>query len=120
MNRRTNEDFWLGFFAAAVVTLALYLLWRQRKESELRPTVTLADDREGSPPAASSAADNLEEIRGIGPETARRLREAGIDSFERLASLSPSALRTIVGTTRWDPEEWIVQAKQRKGARGQV
>ncbi len=41
--------------------------------------------------------DNLEAIKGIGPVYAKRLREAGITSFEQLAQLAPERLGDILG-----------------------
>ncbi len=41
--------------------------------------------------------DNLEAIKGIGPVYARRLREAGIQSFEQLSQLSTERLGDILG-----------------------
>ncbi len=41
--------------------------------------------------------DNLEAIKGIGPIYARRLREAGINTFEQLSQLTPERLGEILG-----------------------
>ena len=42
--------------------------------------------------------ENLQAIKGIGPAFARRLREAGITTFEQLSRLKPSELEEILGT----------------------
>lgn len=41
--------------------------------------------------------DNLEAIKGIGPVYARRLREAGLNTFEQLSKLTPERLGDILG-----------------------
>ncbi len=41
--------------------------------------------------------DNLEAIKGIGPIYARRLRDAGIQTFEQLSQLTPERLGEILG-----------------------
>ncbi len=41
--------------------------------------------------------DNLEAIKGIGPVYAKRLREAGIQTFEQLSQLAPERLGDILG-----------------------
>jgi predicted flap endonuclease-1-like 5' DNA nuclease len=59
------------------------------------------------------SGDRLQGIRGIGRVYARRLHEAGIDSFEKLANQTPEKLREILGLNQWqgEPEEWIEQAR---------
>lgn len=41
--------------------------------------------------------ENLEAIKGIGPVYARRLREAGIQTFAQLSQLTPERLGDILG-----------------------
>jgi predicted flap endonuclease-1-like 5' DNA nuclease len=41
--------------------------------------------------------ENLEAIKGIGPVYARRLREAGMQTFEQLSQLTPERLGDILG-----------------------
>jgi predicted flap endonuclease-1-like 5' DNA nuclease len=55
---------------------------------------------------------DLEEINGIGPVYAKRLRAAGIKAFEELAGCTTDQLADIVGKGRTaDYESWISQAK---------
>ncbi|MFN2199150.1 MAG: helix-hairpin-helix domain-containing protein [Anaerolineales bacterium] len=57
--------------------------------------------------------DRLEVIKGIGPVFARRLHEAGINTFADLAAASPEKLREIVAAKSWqavEPDEWIKAA----------
>jgi large subunit ribosomal protein L21 len=63
---------------------------------------------------ATLAADDLTELKGIGPVFAQRLREAGITTFTDVAKATPDALREATQATgAADPEEWIAQAKGR-------
>lgn len=60
--------------------------------------------------------DKLEAIHGIGPVYAGRLREAGIQTFADLATVSPDRVREIIGPTQYgqtvDAESWIAEALQ--------
>src|SRR5215813_13838142 len=40
--------------------------------------------------------DNLQAIHGIGPVFAKRLKEAGVDTFERLSQLTPQEMEEIL------------------------
>ncbi len=79
---------------------------------ETRHEPTVADDRKGSPDPDSSpqaSGDDLQQIKGIGPTYAGRLREAGIRTFAALATLSADHIREIT-RVRADPSDWIQQA----------
>lgn len=41
---------------------------------------------------------NLHAIKGIGPIFAKRLKEAGVTTFEQLSQLKPRQMETILGT----------------------
>ena len=63
---------------------------------------------------AQHKRDNLQEIDGIGPVFAKRLYEAGIDSFAKLAQTSAERLREVVQLKPWqaaDIEGWREQAE---------
>lgn len=72
----------------------------------------LAEDQDGVA-AEPLVPDDLKVIDGIGPTFARRLNDAGIQTYAQLAALSPVELRTITKAAAWqgDPEAWIRQAK---------
>lgn len=60
--------------------------------------------------------DRLTDINGIGPVYAAKLYEAGVDTFEELASLTPDEIQSIVGLPRWrfrssDLTSWVEQAR---------
>lgn len=42
--------------------------------------------------------DNLQAIKGIGPAFAKRLKEAGVDTFDQLSRLTPQEMEQILGT----------------------
>ena len=42
--------------------------------------------------------DNFQAIKGIGPVFSKRLKEAGIHTFEQLSQLTPKELEEILGT----------------------
>lgn len=60
--------------------------------------------------------DRLTDIRGIGPVYAAKLYEAGVDTFEELAGLTPEEIQSIVKLPRWrmretDFTQWIEEAR---------
>lgn len=60
--------------------------------------------------------DNLEELDGIGPAFARRLKAAGYVSFADLAKATPDQLRQALKLQKWQQvhtDGWITQAKER-------
>lgn len=77
--------------------------------------VTQAQVLAVSPPPLT-AGDDLQEIDGIGATYARRLREAGIDSFAALAASDEQTLQEIIAAPEWrkpDVASWIAQARER-------
>ncbi len=61
-------------------------------------------------PAAAAAADDLTALNGVGPAAAKKLVEAGIESFAALAALSDEQIAAI-DTIKVKPE-WVEQAKE--------
>jgi len=62
---------------------------------------------------------DLELISGIGPVFAKRLKNAGINSYADLAKLAPQEVRDIVNVKKWqrlDAVSWIAQAVELSGA----
>ncbi len=57
--------------------------------------------------------DNLEQIAGIGPVYANKLRAAGVVTFADLARLRADRLTDIIQPNRWqliEPDRWITEA----------
>nr|WP_321252996.1 50S ribosomal protein L21 [uncultured Ruegeria sp.] len=61
-------------------------------------------------PVAAAAADDLTQLNGVGPAAAKKLAEAGIESFAALAALSDEQIAAIE-TVKVKPE-WVEQAKE--------
>ncbi len=59
---------------------------------------------------AAAAADDLTKLNGVGPAAAKKLVEAGIESFAALAALSDEQIAAI-DTIKVKPE-WVEQAKE--------
>lgn len=58
--------------------------------------------------------DDLTAIRGIGRIYQWKLRDAGVASYDQLASTTPEQLREILGVPAWrkfEPDAWIEQAR---------
>lgn len=84
-------------------------------EAELASASATFPSRVGITTVTSAYTDNLEAINGIGPTYARRLREAGIQTFSDLVEQTPERLREITGLRDWqaaDPADWITEARQ--------
>jgi predicted flap endonuclease-1-like 5' DNA nuclease len=76
------------------------------------PTHTPPKFRHGSG-AAVEAADDLTDIKGIGPAYSARLTTAGITSFQTLASSDPRTIAEVANTTDTVAERWITAASDR-------
>ncbi|WP_170330102.1 50S ribosomal protein L21 [Ruegeria arenilitoris] len=59
---------------------------------------------------AAAAADDLTKLNGVGPAAAKKLVEAGIESFAALAALSDEQI-AVIDTIKVKPE-WVEQAKE--------
>jgi predicted flap endonuclease-1-like 5' DNA nuclease len=58
--------------------------------------------------SSTSERDDLTSIRGIGPHTQRRLNEAGVNTYEDLASASPATLQAIEPRLKTDRAERMI------------
>lgn len=61
--------------------------------------------------------DRLTDIRGIGPVYSTKLREAGVETFEKLADMSPEEVLDLIDEPLWrersiDSASWIEQARE--------
>ncbi|MFA3915627.1 50S ribosomal protein L21 [Ruegeria hyattellae] len=69
-----------------------------------------AEAKAEAPSAAAAAADDLTKLTGVGPAAAKKLAEAGIESFAALAALSDEQIAAI-DAVKVKPE-WVEQAKE--------
>lgn len=74
------------------------------------PAAAKAEAKAEAPAAAAAAADDLTKLNGVGPAAAKKLAEAGIESFAALAALSDEQIAAIE-TVKVKPE-WVEQAKE--------
>lgn len=104
--------FWFGLIGTAVFSFLLYKYLRPRREVAPRPLLVTRMDspKEKQVIAPDIRKDSLARIRGIGPATEKKLNEVGIESFTQVANMKPADLEPFTGA-RWDPEEWIQQAR---------
>ncbi|HET6445976.1 MAG TPA: helix-hairpin-helix domain-containing protein [candidate division Zixibacteria bacterium] len=108
--------YWLGFIVAAVGVG--WLIWFWGKQREVTPEPLYISGRTAAYPGPASVEtdelmkpDDLESIQGIGPAYARRLNDSGVTTFAQLAEADPDYLGEITGVTRWDPNDWISEAR---------
>jgi len=115
----------LGFTVAALAigTLAMILApayprpltvsWPEGGEKHPDPHIPAQETHriEGHP----VVAEDLTRIEGIGPKIKAILNQAGVDTYEELARLSPEALKELLKaahlTTPVDPSSWPRQAE---------
>jgi hypothetical protein len=116
-SRRSIYTFLLGFIMTTI-GVGLFL-WYFRRYREIVPQPLIVSRGQPDKPVESlridasvPANDRLEVIRGIGPVAARRLNEAGIYTYRQLGQLTSEDLQDITGATRWDPAEWITEARK--------
>lgn len=70
--------------------------------------------RVAPPPTATRAdADDLSEIKGIGPVFKGRLAAAGISRFDELAAADANAVAEAAGVTEARASDWIALARRR-------
>jgi predicted flap endonuclease-1-like 5' DNA nuclease len=65
-------------------------------------------------PPIPAAEDKLEDIKGIGAVFARKLKSAGITTFDQLARTPAERIREIIQPEEWqkiEPEVWITEAE---------
>jgi predicted flap endonuclease-1-like 5' DNA nuclease len=81
-----------------------------RPKKEAKPKAE-KPKKEKATPAPKKEGTPLEEIAGVGPKTAERLREAGYSSAEDIAKADVDALAEIKGISKKSATELIDNAK---------
>jgi len=93
------------------------LAQRKSEENDQEVEIAIIVERESPVESAHAAEktnrDDLTTINGIGPTFAKRLKEAGIITYDDLTALSVDQLREITHAAEWqaNPNDWILQAK---------
>jgi len=104
-----------------ITAILLYLAWRWLNQpSETRPAPCPEKHQEPDLPVERKAQvfvpkrqDDLTAIKGIGLKAAQALGQAGIRTFDQLASLETDQIKTILkaaGISNLDPTTWPEQA----------
>jgi len=102
-----------------------WLFWR-RDDEQIRQQLAVCQERiktleaelAAKPQTVPVKEDPLEEIEGIGPIFAKRLKAAGIYTFQMLAQTKPNSIREIISPEEWQkvkPESWVAEARQLVG-----
>jgi predicted flap endonuclease-1-like 5' DNA nuclease len=104
-----------------ITAILLYLAWRWLNQPpETQPATYPEVRKEPYFPAERKAPvltpirqDDLTEIKGVGPKASQALAQAGIQTFNQLASLDAEHISTILkasGISNLDPTTWPEQA----------
>jgi predicted flap endonuclease-1-like 5' DNA nuclease len=105
MKDKQLNFFWIGFVIAAAAAGLVYWFYRQNQD------VIIFDDAVQPPPREPE----LEDIYGIGPVYASRLREAGIRTFADLAETPAERIDEILGRHQPQAAQWIAEARSLAG-----
>lgn len=99
----------LNGISATVPTAKVTVEIDEVEEAAAEPTTVVE-------PAATvkTKSDDLTVINGIGPTFAKRLKAAGITSFQALAVASPEHIKEVAKLADWqaNPADWIAAAKE--------
>ena len=117
----------IGLIAGWVIEWVIdWFFWR-RDDEQIRQQLAMCHERIKTLEAELATKpqqtipvkeDPLEEIEGIGPVFAKRLKEGGIYTFQMLAQTKPNAIRDIIEPEEWqkvEPEQWVAEARQLVG-----
>lgn len=104
-------QWWIWLIILAIVAILIWLLFRQPKQ-EVQPFI---EKEKIVPPHVEESiqADDLTIIEGIGPKINAVLREAGIDTYQKLSDAAPEHIGKILksaGIRLFDPTTWGEQA----------
>lgn len=115
MRRTTKVGGVLVGIGAGIAAVLWMLRDRLVKPAVVPVTPSEAPAFRVAPPRAPARADadDLTEIKGIGPVFSGRLAAAGISRFDELAALSAGRLAEVAGVPEARAVEWIDQARSR-------
>ena len=83
------------------------------EEAEETEPESEAEEAEAETDEAEYSEDDLEDVKGIGPSYADRLREAGIETVADLADADAETLAAESDVPEGRLEEWIERAQNR-------
>ena len=96
--------------AIGIVGGAVALIWAMRDRF-----ISVAASREPEPPVFRTTmgpeSQPIEEVDGIGPVMAGRLRNAGINDVSKLAASTPDTIAEAAGVSGARARAWIDQAR---------
>ncbi len=105
------------FRLAVLVAFVAAVVWLTRER--MLPTPHVPDEPpphyRSTPPPPQATADDLTEVKGIGPVYAARLHELGITSFRALAEVDASSVADSLGVSAETAAGWAKQAQERVG-----
>ncbi len=94
----------------------------QSREADAAAIASAAPGPMGGAPVPPDQADDLQQIRGIGPKIAGLLQELGISRFEQIAAWSQEDVDWVNERLRFkgriEREQWISQARALLDQRG--
>jgi predicted flap endonuclease-1-like 5' DNA nuclease len=115
---------WVWYLLVVLVVLALIIGWiyQQSKAQKKKEEQEKTTEKQAVPAASElpknekveTRNDDLTQIEGIGPKVAGVLKNAGITSFDSLASADPAEVKNVLneaGLQMMNPEGWIEQAE---------
>jgi len=86
------------------------------KTEEAKAEAKPAAEKKAPAKKAAAKADDLTQLKGVGPAYAKKLNEAGITSFAQLAELTPEGVTELEeklnAAGRVERDGWIEQAKE--------
>jgi predicted flap endonuclease-1-like 5' DNA nuclease len=115
----------VAIVAVALIATVIASIVKPRHEAEVfdleesvpEPVAIEVETAAETETEEDSARDELREIRGIGNETAKNLRELGVTSIEQIAEWEPQDIQTMaqgleLSPERIEQEDWVGQAKE--------
>jgi len=112
--RKTRGSRWFIWAVVFGLLIWWWIVINQQTEDEIAPEDLQIRPAPPVRTPASSKQDDLKRIEGIGPKTQNILREAGLTTFDSLASADLTKLESILRKARLymiNPSTWPEQAR---------